>query len=108
MLPREPTGAATLVLGARLTVKNLSREGRAGNGAAQLIKAHGAVVPTDLERSEVKIEFFNCGIHGRTVRRAQLAWFPLLKETRWICRSSIVSETGSLVEAPKPSESDRS
>ena len=38
-----------------------------GNGVAQLIEARGAVVPTDLERSEVKIEFFNYGIQGRTV-----------------------------------------
>ena len=42
-----------------------------GNGAAQPTEAGGVVVPTDLERSEVKIEFFNYGIHGRAVRRAR-------------------------------------
>ncbi len=41
------------------------------NGAAQLTEAGGAAVPTDLERSEVKIEFFNYGIHGRAARRAR-------------------------------------
>jgi hypothetical protein len=39
-------------------------------GAVQLIEDHGASVPTDLEKSEVKIEFYNYEIHGRAVRRA--------------------------------------
>ena len=33
------------------------------NGAALLIEAGVAVAPTDLERSEMKIKFFNYGIH---------------------------------------------
>jgi len=40
-----------------------------GNGAAQLIEAHGDAVPTDLERSEVKIEFFKFEIQGGKMRR---------------------------------------
>jgi hypothetical protein len=42
-----------------------------GNRTAHLTEAGGDVVPTDLERSAVKIEFFNFGIHGRAVRRAR-------------------------------------
>lgn len=42
-----------------------------GKGAAQLTEAGGTVVPADLERSEVKIEFFNYGIRNRAVRGAR-------------------------------------
>jgi hypothetical protein len=49
------------------------------NGAAQLTEAGSAVVLEDLERSAVKIEFFNYGIHGRAVQlpaagMAAFAW----------------------------------
>jgi hypothetical protein len=56
---------------ARLTIIEVwQRETRVGSGAAHPVEAGGTVVPAGLERSEVKIEFFNYVIHGRAVRRA--------------------------------------
>jgi hypothetical protein len=42
-----------------------------GNVSDRLVEAHGAVVPTDLERSKMKIKLFNFGIHSVNVRRAR-------------------------------------
>ena len=82
---------------ARLTIIQVwQRETKVGNGAAHPIEAGGSVVPAGLERSEVKIEFSNYGIHGIAVRRARDQPGRSPGETRWFCWRAPASETVTL------------